>query len=228
MAKFEVVAGEGMNLVKATLQDETIRTEAGALYYMRGPIQMQTQAPSMGGFLKSMATGETVFRPTYTGTGEIFMEPSFGGFHIMTSLEGQEWILERGAYYASDGNVKVDVHRDATMTSLLSGKGFVNFQTKVSGEGQVVVTAQGDVETMNIENDKLVVDGRFVVARTGSLNYRIERATKGFFGSMASGEGLVSTFEGTGKVLIAPIPYWRQRMYDGITRIAMAASSSSS
>ncbi len=90
------------------------------------------------------------------------------------------------------------------------------------------MTAQGGVQTMVIENDKLVVDGRFVVARTGSLNYRIERATKGFFGSMASGEGLVSTFEGSGKVLIAPIPYWRQRMYERISLLTSRARRSSS
>jgi len=227
MANFEIISEEGVHLVKAALEDETIRTEAGALYFMHGPITMETQAPSVGGFLKSMASGETVFRPTYTGTGEIYMEPSLGGFHVMHDLEGQEWILERGAYYASDGDIEVSVHRDPTMTSLLSGKGFVNFQTKVAGKGQVVITAQGEVQTMMIENDKLVVDGRFVVARSAHLNYRIERATKGLFGSLASGEGLVSTFEGTGKVLIAPIPYWRHRLHESILSIATPSSSSS-
>lgn len=40
----------------------------------------------------------------------------------------------------------------------------------------------------------------------------MQRATKSLFGSMSSGEGLVATFSGSGKVLIAPIPYWRHRM----------------
>ena len=215
MAQFEVISTEGVNLVKTTLNNETVRTEAGALYYMRGAIAMESKAGSLGGMLKSMASGESVFRPTYTGTGELFLEPSFGGFHIF-ALNGEEWILERGAYWASDGNVAVDVYRDKAMTSLLSGKGFVNYQTKVSGQGQVVVVAQGDVEELELKNDRLVVDGTFVVARSGSLQYSVEKATKSLFGSMTSGEFLVSTFQGTGKVLIAPIPYWRMRMFQSI------------
>ncbi len=211
MAQFTVIEREGVRMVRAGLTNETIRSEAGALSYMRGAVTMESRAPSAGGFLKAMATGESVFRPTYTGTGEVYMEPSFGNFHIF-DLGGQEWILERGAYWASDGSVDVDVHRDSAMTSLMSGQGFVNFQTKVRGRGQVVIVAQGEVETLHLENDRLVVDGTFVVARSGNLRYSIARATKSLLGSMSSGEGLVSTFEGTGTVLIAPIPFWRYRL----------------
>jgi uncharacterized protein (AIM24 family) len=216
MARFEVLEQEGVRMVKATLQSETIRSEAGALSYMRGSLVMESRGPGAGGFLKAMATGESVFRPTYTGTGEVFLESSFANFHVF-DLDGKEWILERGAYWASDHEVDVDVHRDTAMTSLLSGQGLVNFQTKVRGRGQVVVVAQGDVQEMRLVNDRLVVDGTFVVARTGSLAYRIERAAKSLFGSMSSGEGLVSTFEGTGTVLIAPIPYWRYRLLQSRT-----------
>jgi uncharacterized protein (AIM24 family) len=216
MAQFEVIHQEGVRLVKATLRNDTIRTEAGALYYMRGDVTMESKAPSAAGVLKAMATGEKVFRPTYTGTGEVYLEPSFGNFHVF-ELRGAEWIVERGAYWASDMTVEVEVHRDDTMTSLLSGQGFVNFQTKVRGAGHVVVTAQGDVQELPLDNDKLVVDGTFVVARTGTLQYSMQRATKSLFGSMSSGEGLVATFAGTGKVLIAPIPYWRHRMMNFMT-----------
>lgn len=216
MAHFEVVEQEGVRLVKATLHNETVRSEAGALYYMRGPITMESRGPGAGGLFKAMATGESIFRPTYTGSGELYLEPSFANFHIF-DLNGSEWILERGAYWASDGEVEVDVHRDSTLTSLMSGQGLVNFQTKVRGQGQVVVVAQGNVQELRLDRDKLVVDGTFVVARTGNLRYTIERATKSLFGSMSSGEGLVSTFEGTGTVLIAPIPFWRHRLMQART-----------
>ncbi|MEP0947378.1 AIM24 family protein [Leptolyngbya subtilissima DQ-A4] len=61
MANFEVIEREGTRLVKITLNDETVRTESGALHYMRGAIAMQTQTPSAGGFLKSLATGKIFF-----------------------------------------------------------------------------------------------------------------------------------------------------------------------
>jgi uncharacterized protein (AIM24 family) len=98
----------------------------------------------------------------------------------------------------------------------------------VSGRGQVVVVAQGDVEQLDLVNEKLAVDGTFVLARTGNLQYRVERATKSLFGSMSSGEGLISTFEGTGTVLLAPIPYWQLRMMAAISSAAASAAAASS
>ncbi|KYC41375.1 hypothetical protein WA1_21980 [Scytonema hofmannii PCC 7110] len=214
MATFEVIEKEGLRLVKVILQNETVRTESGALYYMRGNITMQSKTPSAGGFLKSLATGENIFRPTYTGTGELYLEPSLSGFHIM-ELNGTEWILDSGAYWASDGNVEVGVERNKLLSGLIGGEGL--FQTKVKGRGQVVMMAQGPVEVVQLQNDRLVVDGNFAIARTNTLNYRVEKATKSILGSMTSGEFLVNTFEGTGTILLAPIPYWQVKLLREIT-----------
>jgi uncharacterized protein (AIM24 family) len=64
----------------------------------------------------------------------------------------------------------------------------------------------GPLERVDLNNDTLVVDGSFAVARTSDLEYGLEKATKGLFSSFTSGEGLVNTFRGTGSVLIAPVP----------------------
>ncbi|MEH1870893.1 MAG: AIM24 family protein [Nostoc sp.] len=56
------------------------------------------------------------------------------------------------------------------------------------------------------------MDGNFAIARTATLDYRVEKATKSLLGSMTSGEFLVNTFEGTGTVLLAPVPYWQVMM----------------
>lgn len=214
MATFEVIEKEGLRLVKVILQNETVRTESGALYYMLGNITMQSKTPSAGGFLKSLATGENIFRPTYTGTGELYLEPSLSGFHIM-ELNGTEWILDSGAYWASDGNVEVGVERNKLLSGLIGGEGL--FQTKVKGRGQVVMMAQGPVEVVQLQNDRLVVDGNFAIARTNTLNYRVEKASKSILGSMTSGEFLVNTFEGTGTILLAPVPYWQVKLLREIT-----------
>ncbi|MCF2150727.1 AIM24 family protein [Desmonostoc muscorum LEGE 12446] len=55
MAIFEVIERESLRLVKVTLQNETVRTESGAMYYIRGNIQMESKAPSAGGFLKQFS-----------------------------------------------------------------------------------------------------------------------------------------------------------------------------
>lgn len=224
MAQFEIIEQEGVRLVKCTLQNETIRTESGALYYMRGQITMESKAPSMGGFLKSLATGESIFRPTYTGTGEVHLEPSLGGFFIM-ECGGETWILEGGAYWASESGIEVDVHRENTLTALKSGEGFLDFQTKVKGHGKVVLAAQGPVEVVHLQNDKLTVDGRYVLARSSGLKYSVQRASKSLLGSMTSGEYMVRIYEGTGTVLMAPMPFWRHRLFDAIAAVRSAAKS---
>jgi uncharacterized protein (AIM24 family) len=224
MAHFEVIEREGLNLVKVTLQKETVRTEAGAMYYILGDIKMESKLPSAGGFLKSMVTGETVFRPTYSGTGELFLEPSFSSFHSF-DCDGQEWIVQAGAYWASEESVKIDIHRDKVMTSFFSGKGLLNFWTKLKGHGKVVIVAPGPVEIIELKNDRLVVDGHFAVAWQGTLDYRIEKATKSLLGSATSGEFLVSTYTGTGKLMLAPVPNWRKFLLDQVQHSLTSMSS---
>ena len=60
---------------------------------------------------------------------------------------------------------------------------------------------------MEIElvNDVLKIDGNMAIAWSGSLNFTVERSGKTLIGSAASGEGLVNTYRGTGKVLLAPV-----------------------
>ena len=72
MATFAVIEKQGLKMIKATINGETIRAEAGALHYMLGDIVLESKMPSAKGFLKSIVTQESVFKPTYTGTGEVF------------------------------------------------------------------------------------------------------------------------------------------------------------
>jgi uncharacterized protein (AIM24 family) len=61
---------------------------------------------------------------------------------------------------------------------------------------------------------------------TPTVIYRVAKATKSVLGSMTSGEFLVNVVEGTGTVLLAPIPHWKVLMLRQVT--AAAASSTSS
>jgi uncharacterized protein (AIM24 family) len=188
---------------KIVLENAEVVVEAGAMHWMRGAITIEAKAPSVGGFLKSKLTREAVVRPRYRGTGELFLVPSFGEFDIM-ELQGQTWIMDKGAFIAAEPTVELGVYTNKAFAGLFGGEGF--FQTRVSGTGKVLYHAPGPVERIELVNDLLVVDGSFAVARTESLEYSVQRATKGLFSSWISGEGLVSTFRGTGTVLLAPVP----------------------
>lgn len=203
MANFEVIEQEKLKMIKATINNETITAEAGALHYMRGNIELKTPTPSAGGFLKSMVTQEAVFRPTYTGTGEIFFgPPSFGEYMVLDVKE--PWVLDRGAYICSDSTIEVGAFRNKAMTALMSGEGW--FQTKVEGSGKVVLYAQGPIQAIDLVNETLTVDGSFAVARQAKLDFRVQKAAKGLLGSATSGEGLVNVIQGSGRVYLAPVP----------------------
>jgi len=57
---------------------------------------------------------------------------------------------------------------------------------------------------IKLNNEKLVVESNFSLLRKGSIDFTIEKSTKGLFGTMISGEGLVQVFRGTGEVWLAP------------------------
>ena len=210
MAKFEIIEEEGLRFIKVLINNETILAEAGALFYFLGDIRMESQGTGgVGGFFKSLATGESVVRPSYTGTGELYLEPSFEGYCIL-NLQGEEWVMDTGGYWASEGSVQVDAKRNKLLTGLFGGEGL--FQTTAKGQGKVVIKTPGPIEEVHLRNDRLVVDGTFAVARSATLNYTVTKATKSLLGSLTSGEGFVNTYEGTGTVLLAPNPYWEVMM----------------
>ena len=199
--KFEVVEKETLKFLKAEIENGAVRYESGGMYYMQGNLELEANMPSAGGFLKSMVTRESVVKPVITGSGTVWFEPTLGSYTIM-ELKGEEWILDKGAYFASEMGIEIGSFTNKSISGLFSGEGF--FQTKVSGSGKVVILSNGPLETIELNNGKLVVDGSFAVARQASVQLTISKANKGIFGSMISGEGIVNTFTGTGKVLIAP------------------------
>jgi uncharacterized protein (AIM24 family) len=213
MATFEVKQLEGMRYVDIQLDHEMVRCESGALNYMIGDIAIYSQlVPSVGGVVSSLLAGESVYRPTYSGTGTITLESSLGGFHIV-ELNGESWILEKGAYWASEGSVNLQFFRERLLTSLWAGEGIVYLQTKVAGEGKVVVTTKGPVEEILLDDgEEVVVDGDCVIGRTASVLFKMRRPTKNFMGRFTAGEPFVKVYTGPGKILLNPTFYWRYYM----------------
>jgi len=142
--KYEIIEKQGQKMVKATLVDQTVRAESGALHYMKGDIELQSKMPGAGSLLKSLVTKENIFRPTYTGTGEVYFGPPIFGEYNSLNLDGDSWILDQGSYVCSDMTVEIGVVRNKLLTGLKGGEGM--FQTSVSGSGTVIFQSPGPVE----------------------------------------------------------------------------------
>jgi uncharacterized protein (AIM24 family) len=128
-------------------------------------------------------------------------------------LDGESWILERGTYWASEGSVDVNFHRERLQTSIWAGEGPLYLQTRVKGYGKTVLATRGPVEEILLrEGERVAAEGKYVICRTGDVTFKVRRTTTNFMGRFTSGEGRVRVFEGPGRVLLNPAPYWRYRI----------------
>ncbi|MBQ7694146.1 MAG: AIM24 family protein [Lentisphaeria bacterium] len=195
----DIVTKEEMQFVHIKMDDTALKTEAGAMYYYRGNITMD--ASSGPGIGAALLTGESVRRPVYSGTGELILEPTYGQYTIF-DVNGESWMINYGRYYASELSVVLGIRKNSLKTALFSGHGL--YQTTASGQGKVILESDGPLEKIELVNDKLVVDGNFAIIWSASLDFKVEKATKGLLASALSGEGLVHTFSGTGVVYLCP------------------------
>lgn len=203
--------GLRMRRVKFTLNESSIAIEPGLLHYMRGNLEIAsgTQEKGIRGFGRALWRGltakESVFKTTISGTGEVYLEPTFGYF-LLQELDDEAVVADQGIYVASSSEVKVESERVAKFTAMLfGGEGW--FQTKVSGTGIVVLDSPvptTEIVRIDLEDEKLSVDGNFALLRVGDLEFSVEKSSKSWIGTLTSGEGLLQTFEGTGTVWLAP------------------------
>lgn len=209
-------AGLKIKQVRIKLNNSTVKTEAGALYYYKGNIKSKSNIGGVGGLLKKAVSGtitnESAIKPSYSGTGEILLEPSYKHYLIM-ELNNESIIVDKGMFYccSEDINVKGIMQKNISST-LLGGEGL--FQIELSGSGIVIlecnVPKSEIVECEISKGEELKVDGNFVIARTKNVNFSVTKSDKSLFSSAINGEGLLNTFTGEGKVWIAPT----QPMYE--------------
>jgi len=216
MARIDITQTEGMRQVRLGIDNETVRARRGALSNMTGNITMTPRLPGMGDVFRAMFTSEARIRPFYSGTGSIMLQPSLGGYHVIDVEPGERWVLEPGVYWASEGTVHLGLHRDPMWASFWSGDGFLSWKTKLSGRGRVAINAPGPVETVDVTDGALRVQGRLVLGRTDGLRFSSQRAAR-FPRSLISGQKRLRVFEGTGKALVCWTPYWNEHLYQQMT-----------
>ncbi|MDA7858680.1 AIM24 family protein [Mariniblastus sp.] len=204
---------QGMMLRQAriTLNQGACKLQAGMLQFLRGSITIETDIKGVGGFLKgavkAMATQETTAKPRYSGTGQIFLEPTFGQLEVV-ELENEKMVIADGMFYAVESTIDIKITPMAKLsTGFFGGQGFL--QTELSGKGWVVLALPVPKNeilryTLTGPDDELKVDGNFGLLRRGNISFTVEKSTKTLIGSAVSGEGLLQTYRGSGEVWVAP------------------------
>lgn len=198
--------------VSIELQNSGAVLQAGAMQMMIGNVNVATNVKGAGDLVGKIiggkVTGETAIKPRYTGTGTVLLEPTYK--HIILE-DVSSWngglVIEDGLFLACNDTVQMSVVARSTLSSAILGNEGL-FNTCLKGSGVVALESNVPYEELilvELDNDIVKIDGSMAIAWSDSLRFTVEKTTKSLIGSAASGEGLVNVYQGTGRVLIAPV-----------------------
>lgn len=188
-------SGIKLRQVRIILEDSGIKLEPGALSYMKGDINIKNKENVILNFgkklINSRISEESIRKHNFVGSGEVFLEPSFGHFALI-ELEDEEIILQDGLFYACEESIEVGA---CDMC-----------QTSVSGSGIVVLelpVPETEIFKCKLFKDTLMVDGDFVALRTSNVEFTVEKSSS-VIGRDTNTEGMISVYRGTGEVWLLP------------------------
>lgn len=223
-----------LKMVRVTLNNSELLLEPSALYFMKGHLQLEstTGGGIAKGLMRKFLTGETLFQSRIKGSGEVFLEPSFGHFSLF-NIENDALIFDKSSFYCASAGIEISAKLQSNISSaLFGGEGF--FQTQAAGTGVVVLVSPvpaSELITYELAaGEKLSVDGNFAFVRTASVSFHAEMSSKSIFGTVVSGELLLQTFTGPGIVWLAPTQtvYEKMKQPFGISHLSQTEGSAGS
>jgi uncharacterized protein (TIGR00266 family) len=166
-------------------------------------VDIQTQAGGIMGGLKRMFGGESFFRNTFTaqrGPGEVLLAHSLRGDMVVLDMTSAGYFVTSASFIASSPSVQCDT-KFSGFRGFFSGEGLFVLKCTSAGPGKLLIGAFGGLEMLECDGH-LVVDTGHLVAWDATLEYDIGKSGSGWVASFLSGEGLVCTFRGRGRIWI--------------------------
>ena len=207
--KYEIKGGS-FPIVICNLEDgEKMITEKGAMAWMSPNMQMETHGGGLGKMFSKAFSGESMFQNHYTargGAGMIAFASSFPGeIKVLDIAPGQEFIVQKSAFLASEAGVNLSIHFQKRLgAGLFGGEGFI--MQRLSGHGAAFVEIDGDlVEYVLKPGQKIIVDTGSVAGFDSSVQMDIQTVS-GANIMLFGGEGIFNT------VLTGPGRVWLQTM----------------
>ena len=207
----EIAVSEGSLFSSAVVHlgpGERFFSDAGAMIRASAnvDIDVTTHARGKGGLLGGLGrllSGDTFFLSTYEVTdgrpGEVGLAPTHMGEVRRIDLAADDaWLCAGGSFLGAEGTVGLDT-RFQGFKGLLGGES--PSYLRATGPGALLVSALGMTSEIEVDGE-LVVDTGHVVAFTEGLSWSIDRVGGGWIATWLSGEGLVTRFKGTGRIVL--------------------------
>jgi uncharacterized protein (TIGR00266 family) len=204
------VKGGNFPVVICNLENgEKMITEKGSMCWMSPNMQMETHGGGLGKMFSKAFSGESMFQNHFTakgGPGMIAFASSFPGqIRAIKIAPGQEMILQKSAFLASEAGVQLSIHFQKRLgAGFFGGEGFI--MQRLSGNGIAFVEIDGDLIEYELKpGQKLIVDTGNVAGYSATVQMDIQQVS-GVKNVLFGGEGLFNT------VLTGPGRVWLQTM----------------
>ena len=132
------------------------------------------------------------------------LEPTFKYLFIEDVSNWQGGlVLDDGLFLACQFQVNKKIKSRSNLSSAVLGNEDL-FNLMLSGNGLAVLESpvpREELTEIELQDDEIRIDGNYVIAWSGNLEFKVEKYTKNLVGSAVSGEGFVNVYRGTGKVI---------------------------
>ena len=205
--------GHAPAVVVALDPGERLTSEAGAMMFISGDVQMDVELPGglMGGLKRAALAGESLFLANYTarGSGAVGICGPFPGSIRQHELDG-EIICEKHAYLGHVGDVSIESAPAQRLGMGVAGGGEGFFLQRLRGKGTVWLHGGGDFVDFDLnEGQPLVVDTGCMVMIEPTVKYEV-KTQGGLKKSVFGGEGLFLVhMTGPGHVTLQTLPFSR-------------------
>ena len=205
---YEIMGGAFPVVICHLADGEKMITEKGSMVWMSPNMQMETTGGGLGKMFSKAFSGESMFRNIYTahGNGMIAFGSSFPGQIKPVSISpGQDMILQKSAFLASEPSVELSIHFNKKLgAGLFGGEGFI--MQRLSGSGMAFAEIDGELVEYDLApGQQFVVDTGNVAGFSVGVQMEI-RQVPGLKNVLLGGEGLFNT------VLTGPGRIWLQTM----------------
>jgi uncharacterized protein (AIM24 family) len=204
--------GNVYQALEVTLEsNESFYSERSSMIYMDSGIEQEVTSSSNGimGALSSVLSGESLFLVKYTNRDrmprKLVMSGRSGSLKYLKITAGQNLILKRGDYVASNNKVNIDI--SLSINKFLSGIG-LSLQ-RITGESTVFFDSIDTLIERDLQpGEEITVDENHVKALLGINDNQISiQRNTNIMRNLVSGEGFLMTrIVGPGKVFLSTLP----------------------
>lgn len=213
MVEATIREGQAPAVVVALEAGEKLTSEAGAMMFISGEVQMDVEMPGglMGGLKRAALAGESLFLVNYVarGSGAVGICGPFPGAIREHKLDG-EIICEKHAYLGHFGEVTIESALAQRLGMGIAGGGEGFFLQRLKGHGTVWLHGGGDFLDFDLaDGQTLVVDTGCMVMVEPTVKYEV-KMQGGIKKSLFGGEGLFLVhMTGPGHVTLQTLPFTR-------------------